>query len=330
MHVRRAADRAEWDGFLDGRAATTPFHRWDWLSTQAELHGWRFEPLVVERSGWAVGVVPLLLTRLGPVWRAAPVPFPYAGPVVLDGELGDVLAAVAGWSRRHGVVGARLDLPPQAAADPEVLRAAHASVELGETFVVDLAPGGVLQDEETALRQLHKSARRTLRHTERDGLRVEDAGEWQVVAWLPDLLEQVYAHHGEPCPYPPGVGRTVWQLLRGRPGAAHVRAAVTADGEPAGLLVSLAEGDTVYEWAGGSFAAGRRAGAEVALHADLVRWAVARGYRRIDLVGSVDEGVRRFKRSLGGRSASFQMASQSANPLWRAARQARELLPRAS
>lgn len=323
LTLGRIDHAAEWDALVADSPSATPFHRWDWLSGHAALNHWRFEPLVVVQDGRRTGVLPLLLTRRGPVWREAPVPFPYVGPLVPLPQLAPALAALTRWAHRHRVAITRLDLAPRAVPgdDPARNRAIVAPGHVWEpadTYVVDLADG----DLEEFHRHVSRSTLRGVHRAARAGVVVADATREQVETWLPALQHEAFGARGLPSPYPDEVGSLVWRICAGRSDT-YLRSA-TVQGRPAGLLIALAAGDTVFSWAGGGFRAERGLTPNALLHDDLAAWSIAHGYRRLDLVGAVDPGVARFKTSFGATRESFLMGTCTHSRLWGVARQVRD------
>ncbi|GAA4657954.1 GNAT family N-acetyltransferase [Kineococcus glutinatus] len=311
---------AQWDALVDGAEGATAFHRHGWLQLQARLHGWRFVPLLVRDGGRDVGVLPLLLVRRGPLWVEAPVPFPYVGPLVPPALLPAVLAALTRWARRRAVAVTRLDLGPGAGGAAAVLREAGWVCEEATTFVADVSHGDVAE----VRRRASKSMRRSARRAEQLGVVVADATEEQVRRSLPALLAESYGARGVPSPYPAGVGDVLWAACGGREDV--LLRSATLDGEVVGLEVALVHGDTLYDWAGGTFRAHRDCGGGALLQLDVLERAAERGLRRVDLVGAVDEGVAHFKRSTGAREESFVMATRVHSRLWATARRGSRVL----
>ena len=319
VSLDRVDDPARWDDLVRDASGATPFHRWAWLQGHARLNGWRFEPLVAVEAGSAVGVVPLLLTRVGPLWREAPVPFPYVGPLVPPQALDSVLEATGSWARRHGVAVTRADLAPGSLPD-ELLAAGPLpgapgwTWERASTYVIDLSHGSVEQFQ----RGVSRNLRRSVQRAERAGAVVGAATREQVTQWLPALLTEAFGARDLPSPYPGAVGELVWNTFAGDPDV--FLGSATVDGRPAGLLVGIAEGDTTFAWAGGGFRGERELSPNALLHHELALWAVARGSQRLDLVGSVDPGVARFKMSLGARETPFAIGTRVHSRLWSGAR----------
>jgi hypothetical protein len=72
----------------------TPFHEHGFLRLAASMTGTDFQPLVVRSGGADVGVAPWLSRRRGPVTTVNALPFPYAGPLVLEPLMVPTLTAL--------------------------------------------------------------------------------------------------------------------------------------------------------------------------------------------------------------------------------------------
>lgn len=300
----RARDVHEWDTALSVGPGVTAFHRWDWLRGQSERHGWRFEPLLVCHGAAVIGAIPLLLRRRGPAWISAAAPFLYAGPVVADGHLVAALTALRHWSSLHRVLVTRLDFAPvDRVGLTRLLSEAECTWETGDTYVLDIS-GGLRGFWAGA----HRDARKSVRKAERRGVRTGPAQETDVVELLPTLLAEAFASRSLVSPYPADVGRWTWDHLQGD--RAIMRAAYVGD-RPAGVLIAIGEGRTLYLWAGGALRELRHLRVNHALHCDLFTEAIAQGYQRVDLVGKVDAGVGQFKTSFGADTVAFTTARQT-------------------
>ncbi|SDS60656.1 Acetyltransferase (GNAT) domain-containing protein [Nocardioides scoriae] len=297
---------ADWDRELGRWAGATAFHEAAFLTAFADLRGWRLELLAAEVAGEAVGLVPLLLARRGPVRVPAPTPFPFLGPVVDDHHLRAVVAAAGGWAGRRGAVALRVDRRSPTPA--QVLLLEDAGVEVGSprTWVVDLGPG----DPAAAY---NRNTRRALRTAEQAGVTVGPVDAATAARVLPQLLGEAYAAHGASDPYA-ALGPAGWErLVASHPGAlVH---AAHLDGRCVGVLVTLVRDRTAYVWVGGCLREVRDARANFALHAHVLDEVARRGCTSADLVGEVDERVARFKAGLGARPEPFVLGMRPTAPV---------------
>ena len=310
------SSEARWDGLLDPAAGSTAFHTWGWLDLQARAHGWRFEPLLAVVDGEPVGVAPVLLVRRGPVLMEARVPFPYVGPVVPPEHLPGTLTALDGWARANSVVSSRQEFAPGLTRPAAAAAAAGWDVHQDRTLVVDLSHGS----EDVFWRGTRRSVRRTFRTAERAGVVVRPSTRADVVTWLPRFLDEAYGARGMPSPYPRHIGSLVWDRYGQRDDVCMLSASI--GDEPGGLSIAFGHGDTLFSWAGGGFRSRRADNPGTALYVHEIVWALEHGYRRVDEVGAVDEGVTQFKRGFGAEEVPYLVATRTHSPIWRYARRA--------
>lgn len=308
IRFRRTRDARGWDALVAAHPGATGFHDWDWLELQAASFDWRFEGLVVTLDDTAVGVFPVLL-HPGPLRRPVQAPFPFAGPLVPEHLLAATLRAFRRWQLRHGVLVARYDLGPGAAVD-----AGSATTRAGvlgspdRTYVVDLVDRTVEQLE----MGMKRGARQALRVAERKGVEVRASEPGELTAFLPVVLSESYSSRGVPSPYPADIGARVERWASGRDDVYTATALV--DGAVAGVIVALTRHPVVTGWAGGTLRAFRSVNPSTPLFFDLLRYALERGHTAVDLVGWVDEGISRFKMSLGATERPFTTVVSSPLP----------------
>lgn len=309
VKLKRAANAQEWAAALAQSGGVTPFHEWDWLTAQAALHGWRFEPLIARWGRTLLGAVPLLLIRRGAGWAPAPCPFPYVGPIVPDADLQATLRALRRWSAARRVVATRLDFVtaptrPRAAA----LAATGCTWREPSTYVVDISHGSVDQ----LMAGMTAAVRKSIRIAERAGVTITDSTDAEIVELLPALIAEPFDARGLDSPYPASIGQWSVDALRDVP---VVALTASVEGRPAGLLLAIGHGDVLYGWVGGAFREFRSQRVSHALHAAMFARAVDAGYRTVDTVGEVDPGVASFKASFGATPVPFTLAEQTTYPL---------------
>ncbi|MGL3199320.1 MULTISPECIES: lipid II:glycine glycyltransferase FemX [Curtobacterium] len=308
MWFRSARDAVEWDALVSAHAGATGFHDWAWLTLQSECFGWRFEPLVVTSDGVPIGVFPVLLHR-GVFARAVLPPFPFVGPLVPDHLLVAVMRAFRRWQLRHGILVARYDLGPGAASDPAAAVARAGVTGLPDrTFVVDL----VGSSPERLVHAMKNGARQSLRRAERKGVVVRPSVPGEVTEFLPRILSESYSSRGVPSPYPEDIGARVERYAAVRDDVYTATALV--DGTIAGVIVVFTGHPVVTGWAGGTLRAFRAVNPSTALYHDVLQHALDTGHTAVDLVGEVDEGISRFKLSLGAAERPFTTVVSSPLP----------------
>ncbi|WIB79171.1 GNAT family N-acetyltransferase [Curtobacterium sp. MCPF17_002] len=290
----RATSAAEWDPLVAASPGATGFHDWSWLRLMADVFGWTFHPLVVHENGRSVGVFPVLM-RPSLLPRPAEPPFPYVGPLVPDALLGATIGAFRRWQIRHGRPFVRFEFGPGSAeAARRTFTGTRADWKPDRTIIVDLA--GCTPETLTA--GMKKGARHALRTAERNDVRIRPSLPGELTELLPDVLGEAYTSRGVPSPYPDDIGARIEAWAVGRDDV-YIATAIVGD-ESVGALVALAGHPVVTGWAGGSLRAHRAANPSTALYHDMLQWALRRGHTSVDLVGYVDEGISRFKKSFGG------------------------------
>jgi len=283
------------------------FHGWSWLQLQTDVFGWRFIPLVVRLDDVPVGVFPVLL-RSGFAPRPAGVPFPYVGPLVPAELLTATLSAFRSWQLRHGIPLARFDLAPGTAVSGDDLSCAGAEWAPDRTYVVDLAHASL----DRLVARMNRNARRSLRDASANGVEVRPARPGETAEFLPRVLGESYTSRGVPSPYPADIGERIERWAEGRD---DVYAGVAVvDGTTSGVIVALASQPVVSVWAGGTLREHRSVNPSTSLYYDVLRWSLERGHVAADLVGRVDEGVARFKMSLGGIETPYATVTSSPLP----------------
>ena len=316
--LEECRDGGRWDRLLDRTAGATAFHTWDWLELQARAHGWRFEPLLVRVDGEPVGVAPQLLARRRLLMEAR-VPFPYVGPVVPPQDLTGTLLALDAWARENRVVSSRAEFAPGVTHPAQAAPRARWDVHEDLTWLVDLSHGSV----EEFWRGTRRSVRRAFRSAERRGVVVRPSTETEVCQWLPLFFDEAYGARGLPSPYPRDVGEAIWARYGDRDGVCMLSAWV--GDQPGGLSLAFGQGETLYSWAGGGFRSCRADHTGTALYVHEILWALEHGFRCLDEVGAVDEGVSRFKRAFGAQAVRYLVASRTHSPVWRQTRRAYRL-----
>jgi hypothetical protein len=308
LSLRRSTDRETWGAVVASVPGGTAFHELSWLELQADAFGWHFEPLEVVEDGRVIGVVPIML-RSRITRRSAALPFPFVGPLVAERRLLDALREVRRWQARHGAPFIRLDFGPGSPpGTAERLGAAGYESVPELTFVVEFENRS-LDDLRVAM---NRNTRRSIDAAEEKGVTVRPTLDGEVAELLPQILDEAYGGKGIAPAYPRAIGQHIESWRTGRDDV-YARTALV-DGEPAGLLVALGGLPVVMGWAGGCLRAFRHANPNTVLHFDLIRWAYNRGNTAVDLVGYVDEGVSRFKRSLGATEAPYLSATSSLIP----------------
>lgn len=306
VHTR---DERTWERIASAQPGFTTFHRASWLTRQARLLGWNFDPLVVLVDGAPAGVVPVVSKRAFPAVSPS-MPFPYVGPLIAETHLSGALDALRRWQVRTGHVRVNLGFAPDIADGARrALDRSHIDWNDDSTFVLDLSHGSVSEFEAG----MTGKRRNALRGAERAGVVVRPSRAGEVAEILPRLLDEAYGARGITSPYPDSVGDEAETVLESFPDAFAVTALI--DDSVVGVLTALSAGGAAFGWVGGSVRAHRAQNVSTALYRGMMTEAIERACLTFDLVGQVDEGIARFKRSLGAVERSYVEAASLLAPV---------------
>lgn len=203
--VARTATPAEverWDDVVRSFPNHRVTHMRAWLAAlEASVPGGRPLHLVAARRGAIVGVLPGLLTRLGPLTLfGSPLPgwqTSGMGPAFDDTQVSSrelVQAFLAVLEIDYGIHHMEM---VSATLDDDVMRGLGFRPEEVPTYRAPLFPG----DEPRTLRQFHDSARRNIRRAERLGLQVQFETDEAFVDDIYAQITEVFVRGGNLVPF---------------------------------------------------------------------------------------------------------------------------------
>ncbi|WP_153557021.1 lipid II:glycine glycyltransferase FemX [Roseimaritima sediminicola] len=176
-------------------------------------------------------------------------------------------------------------------------------------YEMDLGAG-----EDALWHGMHKRVRQKIRATFRKGVRLQDDRSEAGLQRLYGLLRHSYGRARVPLPSNQLFENAV-RLLPAE--SVRVRTAVYQD-RPVASIMSLAYGDRVFSWYGGTERV-RGLSPFAAIVWDDIRWASQAGYRHYDFGGAgwpdQDYGPRRFKAGFGGREVRYGRYLLSYSPV---------------
>jgi hypothetical protein len=224
------------------------------------------------------------------------LPFPYAGPLVPPELTAAVLRALRGRIRRERVVRQEFGLAPTSGAGPEDLAGSGFRIRTDQTYLIDVSGG---RDE--VWTALSSSARKSIRKTERDGVRIVPAARNSDI--LKRVVESAYGARGADSGY---FFDPLPDLLDLSDADFRVNWTVAEqNGVELGSLIAVSWGDMAFLWLGGVLPEHRVTRANVSLYWQSIEWAIDQGVRTVDLVGVPDAGIGRFKSQFGGTLHSY-------------------------
>lgn len=267
----------------EGLPGATSFHTWDWLHWVAPVLDCRFVPLVAERGGEPVGIVPVLLKRRGPVQTANVVPFQYLGPLVPLPDLRDTVRALKAWAVGRRVVHLRISFHPFADVPAGHLAEEGLEEHPDTSFLIDLRGKTV----EEVFGSLSRSLRQSVRASARHGVVVRPATTDEVATVLPAVDEESV---GERRPF----ASRLASHLPAAPPAVYPQTVLCGD-RPVGICVDVG-GRVAAGWVGSVFRADQRTSAYTAMVWSELEHAVSTGAQWFDLMGAPDPGIAAYKR----------------------------------
>jgi hypothetical protein len=304
------ADIDRWNRYVEQSPQGTAFHRLEVLRCLADHSGADLQLLVGRKGQEPVGLFPVFeFRRAGMSAALSPPPgllVTYLGPALLN--FGKVKRRKA--EKRHGRfvdqalewIDEEIDprythvTTPVGYDDLRPYQWAGFEVSPSYTYRVDL-----LDDREELLAEFSSDARRNVTNTD-DGTYevVAHEGDADAARRIRNRVEERYAEQGVEYPLDEAF---VVDLVERLP--EHVRPVeIYADGEFAGGMITLDDGDTVYRWQ-----ASVRFDVDVPAN-DLLDWAVMsdavdRGRSQYDLVGANTERLCEYKSKFGPRLVAY-------------------------
>lgn len=295
----------DWDSLVDRSPQGTVFHYRAFLETVADEVGATLHPLVGHKGQEPVGLFPVFeITRNVVTTVFSPPPrvgLPQLGPAMLGM---DGLKRRRAEKRIHRFVEGSLEWIEETLRPSYVNVRTHPDyvdlrpfvwqefdVNHQYTYVVDLQPG-----PEAVLADFSSDARRNVRSTDEDEYTIVEGGDEAIDPIITHLVRR-HEEQGLDFPLDAAFVRAVAAAL----GDDGLRAYVCrVDGDYAGGMIVLDDGDTIYRWQGGA-----RPPSNVAVPVnDLLDWhvmeaAMARGRTRYDLVGANTPDLCEYKSKFG-------------------------------
>lgn len=290
LRVRLLAPDEEvlWDGYLGGRSDATLYHGSAWIRLTERAFGHRTYCLLATASGGAVqGVLPLVrLKSLLFGDYMVSLPFVNYGGVVADDE-----GAAAALLDAAGELGRKLGVSHIELRHARALPAAW-PVRTDKVAMVRSLPSSV----EALWGELGSKVRAQAKRSLREGAEVRHGG-----AELLGPFYRVFSANMRDLGTPVYSRRFFAAIAELVPDAVHL-VLVTLDGQPAAAGLLLGHGTTLeIPWAS-SLRRFNRYGVNMLLYAEVLRYAVERGFTTFDFGRSTrGSSTYRFKQQWGGQ-----------------------------
>lgn len=287
LSVTPCSDRALWDTTVE-RLGGHPQQLWGWGQTKA-AHGWSVDRVLVAEDGAVIAAAQIVLKSLPlPLRNLAYIP---RGPQTGPGREVEVLEAVAGYVRAaHRSVALSIE-PDWDATSGAVLalpaagwRPSTNTILIGRTLILDLH-----RSEEELLADVSKKHRQYIRKSGREGLEIRRVVRSEIAACL-----DVYRLTAERAGFGIHEDSYYLDIFDNLGDASPVYAAFHGEDVVAFLWLSSTD-TTSFELYGGMTDEGERLRANYALKWFAISEMKARGVRRYDFNGLLNDGVSRFK-----------------------------------
>ncbi|MDB5179217.1 MAG: methicillin resistance protein [Patescibacteria group bacterium] len=287
MQLVEISDRTAWDTYVGGHAQGHPLQLWGWGEAKRANNWTPYRLALVEGEEWKAAAQVLLwpIPRLGK--RIAYVP---RGPVVdpASPEAARLLEALVAWAKQHRVLYVRVEPAWLKAKLPEGWRRAGNTLQMNETYTIDLA-----KSEEQLLEPMIRKHRQYIRKAGRDGVAVERQTGGDLAA-----MYEIYTQTAQRA----GFGIHTEEYYAGlfkELGEHNFLYYARVEGRPVAFLWLVATGPVAYELYGGVTPEGQDIKANYLLKWHAITEMKAQGRQVYDFNGRVSEGVSQFKAGFG-------------------------------
>lgn len=296
-----------WDDFV-GSVGAGLYHRTDWLKALALTRKLELLRLGFFRDGTLCGVVPLYITKLGPL-SIAGSPFvvedtPYLGVAASDSDLPEVLVHLVCYAGEKRISFLRLMQRQQ--LDAHNIPANFTVVEKHSHVLKLDAP----QDD--LWNRLEGRCRTAVRKAEKSGVTIVPEESPDCLAVYYPMLDSLYLNQRIATPNPPQLYTSLWKHFF--PDRFRVLTARYGGRVVAGIIL-VNDGVRWYYLNGSSYPEYNNLNANNLLQWEAIKFALREGGREYDFVGSDIERLARFKKSFGGELVAYTCLEYAASPV---------------
>jgi len=283
QQIRQVEDAREWNELVRSRGGH-PLQLWGWGEVKAQ-HGWQVDRVVVERDTVSIGLAQLLIKRLpGPLRALVYVP---RGPIVTEGEgeaFRDELSRYV--KRRYRPVAVTVEPDSVGALSWKGWRRSANRILLARTAVMDLE-----RSDDDLMAEMSKKTRQYIRKSAGEGLEVRLANSLEEV----DACLAIYRHTAERAGFALHETQYYHDIFTALEDDSPVYMA-THEGRVVAFLWPIVTPEVAFELYGGMNDEGQRLRANYHLKWSVIRAMKARGVRRYDVNGLLNDGVTTFKK----------------------------------
>jgi hypothetical protein len=310
-NIRKLDNELEYEAAISQCVRVTGFHHWFFLSAIADALDLKFTAFAVESGGELLGVVPMLSLRRGPVTAVNVLPIGYIGPLIHGdalraGRVAELVAAMNPVLRRQLAVVTRWGFSPGLNVAAEQLAPLGFEVSEWDDYVIPAT-----RSVDDCLKAMTRKRRHSIKRNESLGLSVTDSSVEEITGWFPKQIVEVYGRLGSLSPYSLSTAQRLTEAMATHP-RMRWRTVKQADGDVVGMTWSIITDDRIWCWLlVGDPAPG--ISPQTMCYWDLIKWGVSTGLT-LHLGGAPNEGIKKFKVSIGAEPETCVMAVRTVGP----------------
>lgn len=310
-NIHELDNELEYEVAISQCVRVTGFHHWFFLRAMADALDLKFRAFAVESGGEPLGVVPMLSLRRGPVTAVNVLPIGYIGPLIHGdalraGRFAELVAAVNPVLRRQLAVVIRWGFSPGLNVAAEQLAPLGFEVSEWDDYIIPAT-----RSLDDCLKAMTRKRRHSIKHNEGLGLYVTDSSMEEITGWFPKQIVDVYGRLGSLSPYSLSAARRLTEAMAIHPRMLW-RTVKQADGDVVGMTGSIITDDRLWSWLLiGDPTPG--ISPQTICYWDLLKWCVSAGLT-LHLGGAPNEGIRKFKVSIGAEPETCMTAVRTIGP----------------
>jgi CelD/BcsL family acetyltransferase involved in cellulose biosynthesis len=301
--LRAIHSEEEYEAELAKCAGVTGYHRWFFMKAVSESADFHMRTFAVEKDGSAIGVLPILLRRRGPVSTVNYSPVSRLDPLLSDPTfMSDVLAAADRYLRRNLTVVTKSTFSPDSPITPSSLTDIGFKVKQMENFII---PAGRSTTEQLAA--MSRRNRRSLTACQSLGMKASSAEGHEIEDWFADRVSAPFKKQGIVPEYTRAGAANLVRLLGADPRMLW-RSVHNSDGQLIAVTASIIDVDRLYCW----MIVGdhdSQPSPHIFAYWDMIQWALDRGLT-CDFAGAPNDGIRTFKIRLGAETEPYLYAER--------------------
>ncbi|MBP2144642.1 lipid II:glycine glycyltransferase (peptidoglycan interpeptide bridge formation enzyme) [Methanofollis sp. W23] len=301
-------DGDEWNRVVRASPYGTVFHTFEWMDVLEQQYKVQKIPLGIFENGDLIGVFPAFLQRKGifnilvsPLHEAAT---PYAGPVVGNNKLSDVIRAFDIYSECADYYD--ITFSPGYVYDDNVLE--NLDFQERYTYILNLD-----QSIDIIWKNLNKKCRNAIRKAKKSDVTIVEGNSQRDLEDFWEMIEVTFQKWDTESPISVDYTRAVYDAFSQNEQFKMIFA--ERDGERIGGAIFLCFADKIYYWQGASYPDYYRYAPNNLIQWHIIQWAVQNGFRIYDMLGANIPSIAKFKSSFGGDLVSYSYLYKSHSSL---------------